>query len=335
MVFEKMKMKKFLATTAAAAMLATALVPAASANTATTAAFTDVPARYATSVEYLVSNNLAKGLTANQFGINENIKRGDAAIILAQALGVMDSTTPNVGFTDVPKRGVLAINSLKAAGIISGKTKTHFGFQDNITRGEVALIISNVNAYNFKGDVAALQFTDVNDRYSNAVAGLLDNGITEGTSATTFGPAKSIKRGDFAIFAYRSETLAFGGDVYKDFREAMNGFSSVGAALGFKVVVDETAVNTFNIVGTDEAVEGDNATGFFAELADLGVEFIEVNGTTYEVSDGEGNVTADSGLAKEAIIVSLIGDQTVDVTFLVPYEEAYAEASYRFNLFME
>lgn len=335
MVFEKMKMKKFLATTAAAAMLATALVPAASANTATTAAFTDVPARYATSVEYLINNNLAKGLTANQFGINENIKRGDAAIILAQALGIMDSTAPNVGFTDVPKRGVLAINSLKAAGIINGKTKTHFGFQDNITRGEVALIISNANAYNFKGDVDALQFTDVNDRYSNAVAGLLDNGITEGTSATTFGPANSIKRGDFAIFTYRSETLTFGGDVFKDFREAMNGFSSVGAALGFEVVVDETAVNTFNIIGTDEAVEGDNATGFFAELADLGVEFIEVNGTAYEVSDGEGNLTADAELAKEEIIISLIGDQTVDVTFLVPYEEAYAEASYTFNLIME
>ena len=331
MVFETKKMKKFLTTTAAAAMIATAFVPAVSANTVSTAAFTDVPARYATSVDYLVDNNLSTGLTAKQFGINANIKRGDAAIILAQALGVMDAKAPNAGFTDVPKRGAVAINSLKAAGIINGKTKTRFGFQDNITRGEVALMISDANAYNFKGDAKTLKFTDVSARYGESVAGLLVNGITEGTSATKFGTGSSIKRGDFAIFTYRAETLAVGGDVFKDFREAMNGFASLGASLGFEVVIDETEVNTFNIIGDGDIPTGDGGTGFFNELAELGIEMIAVNGVEYEITDGEGNVLADAQEAKKAILTSLIGDETVDVSFLVPYEESYAEASYTFN----
>ncbi|WKA50187.1 S-layer homology domain-containing protein [Planococcus liqunii] len=332
MAFETKKMKKFLASTAAAAMIATAIVPAASANTVSPAAFTDVPARYATSVDYLISNNLATGLTAKQFGINENIKRGDAAIILAQALGLMDEKAPAAGFTDVPKRGAVAINSLKAAGIIKGKTKTKFGFQDKITRGEVALILSNANAYNFKGDVKALKFTDVSSRYSEAVAGLLSHGITQGTSATKYGTDNSIKRGDFAIFTYRAEAFNLGGDVLGDFRKAMSNFASVGASLGFKVVVDETAPNTFNIIGSDETVESDGGVGFFNRLAELGVPAIEVNGTEYEISDGEGNLTAEAQTAKKAIIASLLGNNTVDVLFVVPYEESYAEAEYTFNL---
>lgn len=337
MIFEKKKMKKFLTSTAAAAMIATAFVPAVSADTVKTAAFTDVGNRYATSVNYLVENNLAKGLTATQFGINANIKRGDAAIILAQALGLMNEKAPKSGFTDVPKRGAVAINSLKAAGIVDGKSKTHFGFQDNITRGEVALMISDANAYNFKGDAKQLTFTDVSSRYGTAVAGLMFNGITEGVSTTKFGTGNAIKRGDFAIFTYRAETLTIGGDALKDFRESMNGFASIGAALGFDVVIDETEVNTFNIVGNPDAVGdgADGGTGFFDELAALGIETIEVNDKVYEISDSEGNVLAGAGEAKQAILASILGDQTVDLTFHVPYEETYVEAAYTFNLKMK
>lgn len=333
MVLETKKMKKFLTSAAAAAMIATAFVPAVSADTVKTAAFTDVPASYKTSVNYLVDNKLAKGLTATKFGIDANIKRGDAAIILAEALDLMDSKAPKAGFTDVPKRGAVAINSLKAAGIINGKTKTRFGFDDKITRGEVALMMSGTNAYNFKGDTKELKFTDVGSRYSASVAGLMFNGITQGESTTQFGTEHPIKRGDFAVFTYRAEQLTVGGDALKEFRTAMNGFASIGAAIGFDVVVDATKENTFNIVGDPEAVAGgDGATGFFKELTDLGIETMEVNGKVYEISDEEGTVLVGAGEAKAAIMSSLLGDKTVDVTFYVPNQAAVIKAPYTFNL---
>lgn len=208
MAYQPKSYKKFVATAATATLVASAIVPVASANGASTAAFTDVSAKYQVAVDYLVDNNITVGLTETSFGIDSTIKRGDAAIMLAKALGIVeDNNAAPSGFTDVPARAALAINSLKAAGIINGKTTTSFGFEDNLTRGEVALIMANVKAYDLKGDTSSLKFTDVSSRYASAVAGFVEAGITSGKTATTFGTGDAIKRGDFAIFVYKAETL--------------------------------------------------------------------------------------------------------------------------------
>lgn len=173
MAYQPKSYKKFVATAATATLVASAIVPAASANGASTAAFSDVGVKYQAAVDYLVDNNIAIGESETSFGVNSTIKRGDAAIMLAKALGLNeDSNAAPSGFSDVPPRAALAINSLKAAGVINGKTSTRFGFDDVLTRGEVALIMANVNAYNLSGDVSALAFTDViGTRYASAVAG--------------------------------------------------------------------------------------------------------------------------------------------------------------------
>jgi len=206
MAYQPKSYKKFVATAATATLVASAIVPVAFADNASTASFTDVSDRYKDAVEYLVANNLSKGLTETSYGVETTIKRGDAAIILAAALGLNDDENAAAsGFTDVPTRAALAINSLKAAGIIKGKTATRFGFEDNLKRGEVALIMANVNAYNLKGDASKLAFTDVKEVYKEAVAGLLEAGITEGKTSTRFGTDDAIKRGEFALFVYRAE----------------------------------------------------------------------------------------------------------------------------------
>lgn len=324
----------FIATGSAAALVATAIVPTVSANEVTTAAFTDVSARYELAIDYLVTQNLSSGLTGTTYGINQPIKRGDAAIILAQALNVMDPDAPASGFTDVPTRGVLAINSLKAAGIINGKTATSFGFNDTITRGEVALMMSDADAYNLQGDISAMAFTDVNSRYAEAVAGLLASGVTQGVSETHFGTDNSIKRGDFAIFVFRAEMLQI--EVASEaFIEAMNGFAELGAEFGYEVVVDENELNTFNITGSGDLPIPEDGTGFFVTLAEQNVDTIEVNGEVYVISDESGNVTAEARAAKEAIIGSLIANETVDVTFHFPYNGGITPVSYTFNFFPE
>lgn len=322
--------KHFIASGTVAALVATALVPAVTANEVTTAAFTDVSDRYQVAVDYLVNENLSNGLTGTSYGINQPIKRGDAAIILARALNVMDLEAPASGFKDVPTRGVLAINSLKAAGIINGKTATNFGFNDLITRGEVALIMSDADAYNLKGNVSSMAFTDVNSRYAKAVAGLLASGVTQGVSTTHFGTGNSIKRGDFAIFVYRAEMLQI--EVASEaFVEAMNGFAELGAEFGYKVVVDENEVNTFNITGAGDLPIPEEGTGFFATLAEQNIDTIEVNGEVYVISDESGNVTADAQAAKKAVIGSLMLNETVELTFHFPHNGEVVPVSYNFN----
>lgn len=334
MPFKSRNYKQFIAAGAAVAMVATATVPMVSANEVTTAAFTDVPDRYDLAIDYLVNQNLSKGLTATTYGINESIKRGDAAIILAQALNVMDPDAPTAGFTDVPTRGALAINSLKAAGIINGKTATRFGFNDTITRGEVALMMSDADAYNLKGDVSSMTFTDVNSRYAEAVAGLLANGVTEGVSATTFGTNNSIKRGDFAIFVFRAEMLQV--EAASDaFIEAMNGFAALGAEFGYEVVVDENELYTFNITGSGDLPIPENGTGFFETLIDQNIDTIEVNGEVFVIADESGKPTEDVQAAKEAILLSLFSEESVDLTFHFPYNNEVTPVTYTFNFFPE
>ncbi len=206
MAYQPNSYKKFVATAATATLVASAIVPVAFADNASTSSFTDVGDNYKLAVDYLVSNDIASGLTETTFGVNSTIKRGDAAIMLAKALGIVaDDKAPASGFSDVPARATSAINSLKAAGIINGKTATKFGFEDNLTRGEVALLLAHAKAYNLSGDAATLKFTDVGTRYASAVAGMVKAGITTGKTATQFGTSDAIKRGDYAIFIYRAE----------------------------------------------------------------------------------------------------------------------------------
>ncbi|MGG0644959.1 S-layer homology domain-containing protein [Sporosarcina gallistercoris] len=191
--------KKFVASAATATLVASALIPVASANV-TTSAFTDVPASYKDAVDFVVSKNIASGKTETQFGISQQITRGDAAIMIAAAAGLNDKDAPSAGFSDVPTRGALAVNSLKAAGVINGKTATKFGFTDNITRGEAAIMLQK--AFKLEGGDTKNSFTDVKDSYDAAVDALVANKVTNGINKTQFGTGNPIKRGDFAKFVY-------------------------------------------------------------------------------------------------------------------------------------
>jgi hypothetical protein len=196
MAYQPKSYKKFVATAATATLVATAVVPAAFADEVKTAAFTDVAPQYKEAVDFVVEQAIAKGISETQFGISKEIIRGDAAIMIANAAGLNNPDAPASGFTDVPTRGALAINSLKAAGVTNGVSATSFDFSGDITRGEAAIFLAN--AFKLKGDTSNVKFTDVNSRYMAAVAALVDNGVTNGKTATQFGTDDNITRGDFA-----------------------------------------------------------------------------------------------------------------------------------------
>ena len=119
-----------------------------------------------------------------------------------QALGLDIENAPASGFTDVPERAEKEVNALKAAGITNGKTKTTFDSDQNITRGELAKWLSK--AYGLEPGNEKLPFKDVEGDYIPAVSALVNNGITKGTTETTFGTHDMAKRGDFAKFVYRA-----------------------------------------------------------------------------------------------------------------------------------
>ncbi|REB08531.1 S-layer homology domain-containing protein [Sporosarcina sp. BI001-red] len=252
--------KKFVATAATATLVASAIVPVASANV-TTSAFTDVAAQYKDAVDFVVSNSISAGYSKTQFGVNMQIDRGDAAVWIANAAGLMDKDAPAAGFSDVPTRGNLAVNSLKAAGVINGKTATNFGFYDKITRGEAAMMLQK--AFDLKAGDTDSKFSDVAKKYESSVNALVANKVTNGTSATQFGTNNNIKRGDFAKFLFAlkdkiapdvvgvsSVTVSNPTTLSVKLKEAKQGLT----AADFSVVVDGTVVVPTGVVA-DSASE--------------------------------------------------------------------------------
>jgi 5'-nucleotidase/UDP-sugar diphosphatase len=187
--------RKFFAAAVTAAMVSTAIAPIASAQ-----GFTDVTSRHQDAVEFLLSKG-ANGKSSTLFGVDEAIKRVDAAVLLAKVLGLDTENAPDSGFTDVPVRAKGAVNALKAAGITAGKSAKTFDSNNPITRGELAVWIQK--GFTLNGQ-AAVSFTDVGKTYEAAVQALVANGITNGLSKTKYGTTNHAKRGDFAIFLFQA-----------------------------------------------------------------------------------------------------------------------------------
>ena len=175
-------------------MVATAIAPAALAADAPT-----VSERYQNAVDYLASNGLADGT----FDIHAQIKRADAAILLAKAMGLENYGAPDSGFTDVPAQATKAVNVLKDLGIINGKTPVAFGSQDTLTRAEMAKIITL--AYDLPVQGKAHPFNDVNTLFTDYVQAVYQAGITNGVGETTYGANQPVKVGEFAVFLSKAE----------------------------------------------------------------------------------------------------------------------------------
>ena len=191
--------QKFVATAAAATLVASTMPIAAS------AAYSDVPSNLKKAVDYLTAQGIAQGYNDSTFGVSDSIKRGDAAQMIATAVGLKSSTAPKSPFTDLNSRVEGAVNALYAAGIINGKTKTTFAPNELITRAEIAKVLAN--AYKLDGSGVKNSFTDVNDNWDSYVDALLKAGLTKGQSATTFGANSPLTRGDMALFIYRAKDL--------------------------------------------------------------------------------------------------------------------------------
>lgn len=201
MTHQSKSYKKFVATAATATLVASALVPTASAAASD---FTDVSKDYKEAVDYIVEHGFAQGTTETTFGTAQNISRGDAAVMIANALNLDTANAPDAGFQDVNNRVAPAVNAIVEAEIASGRTSSKFDPAAYITRQEMAKMLAN--AYELEAETNA-GFTDVNSNWISFVSALKEAGITLGKTETTFAPEQNLTRGEFALFMFRAETV--------------------------------------------------------------------------------------------------------------------------------
>ncbi|MGO4890260.1 S-layer homology domain-containing protein, partial [Anaerobacillus sp. MEB173] len=215
MSYNPRSFRKFLATSVSAAVVATIAAPIAPVNVssadAASASFSDVQSNafYYEAVQYLVGQGVLKGYSDGTYKPQANVKRSEAAQMLAEVLELDTSNTSKSNFTDV-KAGEWytgAINALVDAKIINGYKDGTFKPNETITRAELAQML--VTAYNLDLSGSNNRFSDVKAGawYSAAVATLVDYEITTGKTSTTFAPGENVTRGQAATFVYRSELL--------------------------------------------------------------------------------------------------------------------------------
>lgn len=176
-------------------------------NTEAETGFTDVGDRYQEAVDYIVAEKYAQGINGTQYGTANPIKRIDAAVMVARVMGFSETTaSPSSGFTDVPGNRAWAVDALRQAGVINGKTATSFGSQQSMTRAEMAKIVAS--AYELSSKTGTIPFTDVNPRFQPYVAALVESGVALGKTATQFGAENNVTRGEFALFVFRGDHLS-------------------------------------------------------------------------------------------------------------------------------
>ena len=169
--------------------------------------FADVPADayYAKAVEWAVKKGITNGKANGLFGSNDPCTRGQIVTFLWRAAG---SPAPK-GAVKVPSDvlpGSYCYDAVAWAlenGITNGLADGTFGVNNTCTRGQSVTFLyramgtapATVNGFT---DVAADSFC------AEAVAWAVENGVTNGTSASTFSPSNGCTRAQIVTFLFRA-----------------------------------------------------------------------------------------------------------------------------------
>ena len=150
---------------------------------------------------------VTKGTDDIHFSPNKTCTRGQVVTFLWNAMGQPEPSSTTNPFVDVKKNKFYYKPVLWAVenGITKGVDATHFNPNGECTRGQVVTFI-----WKAMGSPAPTNtnnpFTDVkkNKFYYKPVLWAVENGVTSGTTATTFSPDKTCTRGQVVTFLYNT-----------------------------------------------------------------------------------------------------------------------------------
>lgn len=171
--------------------------------------FVDVPddAYYRDAVIWASENGITTGTTATTFNPNGVCTRAQAVTFLWRVAGKPAPKTTTMPFVDVAPNAYYHDAVLWAVenGITKGTTDTTFSPNQYCTRAHIVTFLWR--AQKQPASVTQNPFVDVptNAYYTTAVLWAVENGITNGTTATTFSPDVSCTRAQIVTFLYRSE----------------------------------------------------------------------------------------------------------------------------------
>lgn len=162
---------------------------------------------FAAPVAWAVENGITNGVSATEFAPGASCTRGQIVTFLWRSHGCPEPSSNNNPFIDIKADAYYYKAVLWAVenGITSGMSETTFAPESTCTRAQAATFIWRTNGK----PIAANQehpFTDIftGDYYYDAVLWAVENGITNGFSATEFAPNNNCTRAQIVTFLYRA-----------------------------------------------------------------------------------------------------------------------------------
>lgn len=160
-----------------------------------------------TPITNLSKQGVMSGYLYSQFKPTQSVTRAEAAAMVANALKI-DASTKISHFRDVSTShwAVGSINAVKEAGIISGYPDGSFKPNKEMTREEIAALITKTFA--LKDKEASSTFVDVKEDYwaYNAIQQMNANNLASGFTDNTYRPLNKTSRAEFSAFLYRAIT---------------------------------------------------------------------------------------------------------------------------------
>ena len=135
-----------------------------------------------------------------------NLKRAlSLGLTAAMISGLMVMGSSAASYADVTSEdNVEAIEVLQTVGIMVGDENGDFNPDQNVTRNEMAVVMSNLMEYNVASYKDTSPFTDVPSWAEPYVAACWTNGITAGTSATTYGGSDTVTTAQAALMLMKA-----------------------------------------------------------------------------------------------------------------------------------
>ena len=155
---------------------------------------------------YHEPEQITNGTSATTFSPNKTCTRGQVVTFLWRACGSPEPAITAHSFTDV-KAGAYYYTAMLWAvenGITTGTSATTFGPNKECTRAQVVTFLWRAAGEPEPG-ISGNPFTDIKPTasYRKAVLWAVEQGITTGTSDTTFSPSRTCTRAQVVTFLYR------------------------------------------------------------------------------------------------------------------------------------
>lgn len=172
--------------------------------------------RFYDEIDYLVDKKVITGYEDGTFRPDKTVTRAEAAIMIGQ-LKDLDGTQRATGFKDVSKSSKASgyIAAAQEAGYLNGYPDKTFRPDAPITRGDMAILLSNIFTMPLWG---ATDFKDVsaNMKAFEPIKQLVSYNITAGYPDRTYRPLTNVTRGQFSAFLARGLEPVFKNDTHME-----------------------------------------------------------------------------------------------------------------------